>query len=341
MYASRSSFVAKDILLFSKRLDVVEYHFKSKPGALPFEFLKQFIFLLFNIRKFKYINSQLVGYYSLLPALFGKLFGIKTIMLAGGADCFSFPSINYGNMRKPLLKWATKKSYQWSNLIMPVHESLVYQDYSYDKADYPAQGIKYFLPDVATKVQTVYNGYDLAKWKPLGLERKNNSFITVAMGLETQANYLRKGVDLIEKVALLMPHCTFTIIGAPKNATIGKGSSNIVAIDKVPNHELPQFLNQHEFYLQLSIAEGFPNALAEAMACGCIPVGSSVSGIPYIIGNTGFILHKRDVEALKQLLTQALTANKALLSEQAYRRIADNFTEQNREEGLFSALANA
>jgi glycosyltransferase involved in cell wall biosynthesis len=55
----------------------------------------------------------------------------------------------------------------------------------------------------------------------------------------------------------------------------------------------------------LSISEGFPNAICEAMLCGCIPLGSNVAAIPKIIGNEGYILKKRSVEDLEKLIQQA------------------------------------
>jgi glycosyltransferase involved in cell wall biosynthesis len=339
VYSYRASFVAKDIAILSKQYIVEEYHFNvDNKLLLPVEFIKQFFYLLFSIKKYKYINSQLVGYFTVLPVLFGRLFKVKTVLLVGGAECFSFPSIHYGNLRKPLLKWATKIALKNADLLIPVHESLIQQDLSYYPVDYPQQGYKYFFPQINTKVQSIYNGYDTDKWKPTGEPRVANSFITVALGLDKQRTILRKGIDLIEEAAVAFPHCTFTIIGVPQNSTIGQGLPNVTVYSKVPNAELPAMLSQNEFYFQLSVAEGFPNALAEAMACGCVPIVSNVSAMPHMIANAGFVLQHRNTAELMTLINQALLCDKTTLSTLARKRVEDNYSELQREEALFKAF---
>jgi glycosyltransferase involved in cell wall biosynthesis len=81
--------------------------------------------------------------------------------------------------------------------------------------------------------------------------------------------------------------------------------------------------------------EGFPNALAEAMLCGCIPIGSNVSGIPYMISDSGYILHHRNVDELESLCcTAAFSLNKVELSKKARKRISSEFTYDYRRKAI-------
>lgn len=80
--------------------------------------------------------------------------------------------------------------------------------------------------------------------------------------------------------------------------------------------------------------EGFPNALSEAMLCECIPVGSSVSGIPFIIENTGVVVGKRSEESL----AKALKNNKIKDGKLARDRIKQSFTWEMRVENFMSVI---
>jgi len=62
-----------------------------------------------------------------------------------------------------------------------------------------------------------------------------------------------------------------------------------------------------------SINEGMPNVLLEAMAMGLPCVGTAVGGVPEVIrhGRTGFVVQKRDPEAMAQALDELL-GNEAL-----------------------------
>lgn len=65
----------------------------------------------------------------------------------------------------------------------------------------------------------------------------------------------------------------------------------------------PQYAGAHVAALS-SLNEGMPNVLLEAMAMGLPCVGTAVGGVPEVIrnGSTGFVVPKRDPEALAQAL---------------------------------------
>jgi glycosyltransferase involved in cell wall biosynthesis len=138
-------------------------------------------------------------------------------------------------------------------------------------------------------------------------------------------------VDLILEAAPYFPSAIFTIIGCPDHYKLPVRSGNIRTYSYVSNAELKDIYNKHEFYLQVSMSEGFPNAICEAMTCGCIPIGSNVGGIPDIVGDSGFILKKRDPEKFRQLLSAAMASNKKELSSKARNRIMHNYPKDLRK----------
>ena len=68
----------------------------------------------------------------------------------------------------------------------------------------------------------------------------------------------------------------------------------------VPQPELPAIYNAGDVLLLTSKAEGWPNVVLEAMACGVPVVAFGVGGVPEIIGNrpAGRVVRERTVDAL-------------------------------------------
>src|SRR5690606_3998537 len=142
--------------------------------------------------------------------------------------------------------------------------------------------------------------------------------------------FLRKGVDLILDTARLLPEATFTLVGADDSNPWVKDKPANVVIHPVTNKQgLMDLLNKHRFYIQLSLMEGLPNALCEAMLCGCIPIGSNVAAIPFIIGETGYVLKQKNVDDLINLMRDAMM-DKQLTGAMARDRIRTNFTTELR-----------
>lgn len=336
----KSSFVLKDLAILNSQFKVYDYTFKAKNNFLIlFEFTKQFFICVYRVFSCDIVICQFAGYHSLIPLFVFKLFRKQRIIVAGGTDCVAFPSIKYGNFQKKYLKWFTKKSFQLSNFILPVDETLIQYDYTYQNNDYKKQGYRTFIENLSAIDKVVYNGYDHNLFNILESNRKPKSFLTVGANLSTQFGPKLKGIDLIIEVSKLFKDYTFAIVG-------GKGfkeidvSENVILLDNIPNSELPELYNQYEFYMQLSMSEGFPNSLCEAMLCGCIPIVSNVGAMPKIVENTpGYVLEQKNVEKLKQILEDI----RSIIIEPEQRfvvrnKIMTHYTIENRKEELISLI---
>lgn len=108
--------------------------------------------------------------------------------------------------------------------------------------------------------------------------------------------------------------------------------------------QVAKHLRLCDVYLQPSLWDGMPNALLEAMACGCVCIGSDAGGIPEVIehGISGFVvkrsqLHKLGEAALDYL---ALAPNlKNQIGSQASKQIANRFTLEREQVMLKELLA--
>lgn len=336
IYPKLNSFVKRDIEIYEQNFYISSFQFNPKQKWLtPFVFIKQFFFLLLTTWKTDVFLSYFGGYHSFLPAVFSRIWGKKHIIIVGGTDAVSFPSINYGNFNSFLIGTFTRWSYNLANVILPVHKSLEYCDYTYTLSDFPGQGILYHCKSLKTPIIPVNNGYRTNIWPNLSKERIKFSFLTVALTMD-YAYYKRKGIDLILEVAKRFPLYQFGIVGVDKQNQFQNLPSNVKIIPPVAFEELKYIYNEYEYYLQLSMCEGLPNALCEAMLSGCVPIGSSAMSIPEIIADTGYILENKSIEEATKLFDEIIHNDWNRRSTLARNRIIQNYPIEKRRKELLS-----
>ena len=337
IYPKLYTFIQTEIKLLSDEFNLISINQNwERKILLPFNLIRQVIFLVINIRKVDTILISFGGYWSFFPALFSNLLGKKVAIVMHGTDCVSFPEIEYGNLRNPILSYVTKKSLHWASIILPVSESLVYTENNYYSSKTLKFGYNYHLSNIKTPYKVIHNGLNILDWvRDNEIIRSKTSFVTV-LG---EGKIKIKGVDLIIEVASRFPNSIFYLAGIEnvKGYNIPK---NIICKGRLTPEELKVLFNQSQFYLQLSNTEGFGVALCEAMLCECIPLVSDVNFLPNIIGDSGFVLNKRNSDMLVDLINMALNSDIIHLEQKARKRIKDNFSVNKRKKMLLSVLTN-
>jgi glycosyltransferase involved in cell wall biosynthesis len=114
---------------------------------------------------------------------------------------------------------------------------------------------------------------------------------------------------ILEKALGLGADLTLTVggdgpdLGRLKRLFAQRGLSGRVRfLGAVPRQGVPQLMAEHDVFLFPSVFEGFGLTVVEAMAAGCVPVASRVSGVTDLIvtdGRTGrlFPVHKLSIAA--------------------------------------------
>jgi len=325
-----ASFARNDLALLGERFALATHVFAPRSKWLtPWALVAQAIFLLRHLPSAKVSVTQFGGFHSWLPALMGRLFGVPSLISLGGFDCASFPSFRYGAHHRFPMGLLTRASLRMADHLVPCSQNLVSsrQVYSQAAGDPLEQGYMAFDPRNRTPSTVIGYGYDAQRFKPQG-DRPPRTFLTVAQ--MNASNYERKGIDLLFESARRFPDCRFTLVGSGPEMRYASVPENVALLGFQPYERLPELYGSHAFYLQLSIWEGFPSALCEAMLCGCVPIVSRVAAMPDIVGDTGFYLEHRDANELERLIGQALSADWRMLSTAARDRIIRNHPREAR-----------
>ena len=106
-----------------------------------------------------------------------------------------------------------------------------------------------------------------------------------------------------------------------------------------------QHLQLCDLYLQPSLWEGLPNALLEAMACGCVCIASDAGGIPEVItsGVNGFLLPRHQLSHLGEAILEVLAlppAARQAVSQAARSHICQHYALPQEQDFLKHLLTD-
>ncbi len=333
---SNSSFVLTDKHILEKHFTVLTYHINNNNG---FQYIcalfKLLFFMLIYGKRAEIYFIRFADWHTALLTIFAKLYHKKLVIVVGGFDAFHLPQYAYGVYHQKLRGWCAKYSLRHARLILPNSPCLIKSTNTYASIKPIDGGIMHFVPDVLGDIKVVHNGFDTSYWTKCSPEKERSGVITVAM-VNTFRTFYLKGIDSFMQLADMLPEQSFKIIGMKKKfleknkLTMPK---NLEIIEFVPHKELLQYYHSAKVFCLLSLTEGMSNVLCEAMLCECIPVGSNVTFIPEIIGDSGFIVYQRNIEEIKQKVEKALKSD-ARMGEKAKQRILANYSLEKREKNL-------
>lgn len=315
-YGYFSSFIKKDHDMLSRHYEVrvVSLTSGSDAAKLTKAMLRCPIALIW-----------FAGGHAAATVLLSKLLRKKTIIVVGGFDVACIPEIRYGRFAQGKTKSIlTKFALKHADRVLVVDPTL--KDDAIKNAGISGLNIDY-LP----------SGFSDTEFYPNG--KKESMVLTVAMG-ESWDRAIIKGLDVFVESAKYLPAICFMVVGIGGEALLKlkeNAPNNVEFPGHVTQDELIRSYQRAKVYCQLSMREGLPNALCEAMLCECIPVGTDRNGIPRAIGDTGFIVPYGDPKAAAEAIKKALE-DLGERGQRARGRIIELFPEKRRENGLIQAI---
>jgi len=266
---------------------------KRVSGDLLYSLLIPFIHrkILKNVNILK--TNQMMGAWS---AVLAKLIYRKRLVVRTGYMLsIHFAKRNPKSKRKWLMKSIERLSYKLANAIITTSQA----NFEYVERNYHPHRSHILIPN--------YVETDI--FRPMDVAKRKGSICFV--GRLTQQKNLFALLEALEG----LPY-TLSIIGSGEQGEQVKGFARKKQVKanflgNVPNHELPEILNQHELFILPSLWEGMPKTLLEAMSCGLPVIGTNIDGIREVIkhGENG-ILCDTDSGSIRQAIMSLMEKEK-------------------------------
>lgn len=164
---------------------------------------------------------------------------------------------------------------------------------------------------IKDKTVVILNGFSVERM----CTSKKNTFSVVQVGNLLPSKRVNITIQSVCWLKSLFPEITLDIIGSGpeewslKKLCIEHGATEYIRfLGKLSNDEVMKQMAQSQFFVMPSSPEGFGIVYLEAMASGCITIGTEGEGIADLIvsGENGFLVPPDDVDAIVRVIDYCL-----------------------------------
>lgn len=258
--------------------------------------------------------------------LMASLLRKPSVIIAGGVDVVYVPEIDYGlNPKRRASYTLYRLGYRLAREVLLFSES--------SRQDFLR------LPGVRKdRARTLYLGVDTAHFRPQGDKKRQ----VLTLSYITETSLRRKGIMTFLEAARQTPDIAFRIAGLVQDRDavrkiVDAAPANVSFLGYLTSEQLLREMQTSAVYAQLSYHEGFGMAVAEAMACGCIPVVTDRGSLPEVVGDTGYYVPVNDPVAAAEAFRTAIEASTDRGSE-ARQRIIERFRPADREKAIHQVM---
>lgn len=344
---ANSSFIQTDQRILEKHYNVLSFQITSSSRKLKYllSLVSLTGFLLRNFLRSDAYACWFANYHAVLMIFFAKIARKPSLIFVGGQEAICYPELGKGVYVNKLRGMIVKYALRNCTLILPNHKSLIYHENHFYNPESPhIDGIKYYVKKIKGEFVVIPNGIDSSRIDRDPQIVKESDLILTVGTMNKIGDFYNKGFDIFIQVAKRNPDLRFVLIGlkekylswVEENYQISGIRNLKVILSYCPDEILNEYYNKALVYVQVSITEGMPVSLGEAMICECVPVGSNVNGIPDAIGEYGVIINKRDLADLEAAIHRALGMNTGKLAREF---TLSNFSILKREKKILESIS--
>lgn len=319
-----SSFVEADVAGLARWFGVERLAFRDFPGKPAY--LRALTRMLRRRRPAVVLLWFLAPQYALETIALARAFSARVVVAAGGLEVDVVPELGLGGLRWPHNRLRQRLGLVTADLVLAPSEFL-------------AGRIRQLARP--RRLEVVHNGIDTAHFAPDG-RAKERLALTVCFEVTRETSVL-KGLPEFVAAAGHLTDVEFVAVGrpggdgalarlqelAPPNVRFSGG--------RVSDNELLELYRRAKVYVQPSAHEAFGVAVAESMACHCVPVLADQQALHEVAGEAAVFVPFGAADRVAAAVEESLALPDDA-GARARARIVERFTIERRVERLVALL---